>query len=260
MTQTVYIRSAVFEEKNSKDASAKALAEKDRTVRAQLVVHLTDGTSRTIEYHTFDGAANPGTIKITQSSFKFVLTVTALQFEVNKPGAGYEWAKFEKWVLSKSGFQNTPLVDGSHDQDDFVKACVAHLEATGTRPDFSEKVSSIIKLSLHAPSAEEVQMFNMIKNNIARKIRDLKKTDEEHSTNVADRLPSTLTTYTVVEAAVHQVEYGFQHFAKIHVGGDVYVHARLHEFSDGNIEYHSIDTTRDTAAWSKDTALVYFDF
>eukprot|EP00842_Homolaphlyctis_polyrhiza_P004435 jgi/Hompol1/4993/HPOL_001095-RA len=213
MTAAVYIRSVVAEEKNIQGASAKALQEKDTTVRAQFVVHLTDGSSRAIEYHTFDGPNKPGHIKITHGTVRFILLVKSIQFNIDKSVA-YEWAKFENWLLNKSGYENTPLVANTHDQDAFVKHAIAHLQAHTQRPDFTEKASVEIPISVHAPSAKETEIFNSAKSAVQDAIARLKSQDTIHSTHVADKLPSTLSTYQVIQSAVHTVDYGFIHFAK----------------------------------------------
>ncbi|KAK5665211.1 hypothetical protein QVD99_008056 [Batrachochytrium dendrobatidis] len=254
----VFIRSVIYEEKNSITVT-KALKERDTTERAQFVVHLTDDTCRTIEYHTFDGPVNPGKIKIVPTSFKFRLTIKATQFNINDE-LGYEYKKFEKWLMTQAGYEGTPLVDGKHDQDEFVKHCVAHLIIHGKRPDFTEKMSLLIKLNLRTPNTKDKEIFEFAKHNVLADIHRLRKDDEIHATTVGAKLPTTLDTYEIIQAAEHPVQYGIMHFSKIHVGNQIYVHVRVHEYSDGNLEFHAIDTSRDSAAWTKTDPLVYFDF
>ncbi|KAH6565848.1 hypothetical protein BASA62_007027 [Batrachochytrium salamandrivorans] len=130
----------------------------------------------------------------------------------------------------------------------------------GQRPDFTEKASLVIKLTLRTPSSKDNEMFLKTKNDLQATIRRLKKTDETHATSVAAKLPLNISVFKVIQVASHQVSYGVFHFAKILVGNEVYVHVRIHEYFDGNLQYHSIDTTRDTASWGKADPLVYFDF
>jgi hypothetical protein len=82
--------------------------------------------------------------------------------------------------------------------------------------------------------------------------------DHVHGLHETDKLKH-ISAYKVTQYAVEEVAYGFNYFAKIDLGEGKFVHARAHKYHDGRVDFYSLYTTPETAIWTQDTPLVYFN-
>ncbi|KAJ1558928.1 hypothetical protein HK405_012722 [Cladochytrium tenue] len=197
-----------------------------------VVVHLSDGKAKTVEYGDFDNDGI-GTVRVIDGAETIHAMVEAHEFET-EGGAGYPWPTFEKWIVNQSGCKRP--------------AHVAHTAQTS-------------KLDLKDPDADAVQVFEAVKNDVVEKLHDLHHKDLVHHTHVLDKLKN-VNAYKLVKYGTKTVEYGTIYFGKVYIGARNYVHVRAHKFHDASkpVEFHSIHLTRDSAIWSESSELVYFEY
>jgi hypothetical protein len=197
----------------------------------------------------------PGFVKITPGAAKFHEMITSMEFEDDNT-IGYKFSDFENWLLKKSGYHNTCITE-HHNQYSFVPVCIEHLTKHCIRNSSVERVSLEIPLTVHDPSEKQIEMFKNLKGKVKERIELFQKRDKVHNTTVAKGV--LLNTFELMKTAEHKVMYGTMHFGKIRIGNDT-IHVRLHEFLDGKVDFHSIDTTRYSMVWAIQDPLVYFDY
>ncbi|KAG2173665.1 hypothetical protein INT43_005085 [Umbelopsis isabellina] len=88
--------------------------------------------------------------------------------------------------------------------------------------------------------------------------REIHHADHVHGLHETDKLKH-ISAYKVTQYAVEEVAYGWNYFAKIDLGEGKFVHARAHKYHDGRVDFYSLNTTPETAIWTQDTPLVYFN-
>ncbi|CAM0136306.1 unnamed protein product [Umbelopsis sp. WA50703] len=99
------------------------------------------------------------------------------------------------------------------------------------------------------------EVFHQVKEQVVDKIHHA---DHVHGLHETDKLKH-ISAYKVTQYAVEEVAYGFNYFAKIDLGEGKFVHARAHKYHDGRVDFYSLYTTPETAIWTQDTPLVYFN-
>jgi hypothetical protein len=104
----------------------------------------------------------------------------------------------------------------------------------------------MIKLDLKPATPDENAKFDQVKDDVEKRIAILKKRDAVHKTTVAAKVD--IKQFKLLSYAVHNVSYGTIHFGKVDVGG-MSVHVRIHQFHNGQCEFHSIDTTMNSCTW-----------
>ncbi|KAI8892522.1 hypothetical protein BC833DRAFT_611440 [Globomyces pollinis-pini] len=248
------IKSVVFEEVNPLYNPSKNNQPvlKDKFF---FIVRTTDVKTYTIQYFDAPGDNKPGEIKITNGAAKFLEMVRALEFDTD-PSVAYSWKDFENWLFKRTGYHET-VVSKDHNQYSFVQLCVDRLTAKCARPLTVERVASLIPLNVHDPTSKDIEIFAAVRSKLENQVEHLKKRDEVHKTELTKECH--IKSYELVASAEHPVLYGTIYFGKILIG-DVYIHARAHQFRNGDIEYHSLDTTRYSCVWKKEDPLVFFDY
>jgi hypothetical protein len=248
----MFIKSVTFEEVNPIVNPTKR-NQPDLKDRFFFVVRV-DTKPFTVEY-TDPVDEKPGFVKITPGAAKFHEMITSMEFEDDKE-LGYAFKDFENWLMKKSGYHNMPM-SKTLNQYTFVPVCIEHLTKMCIRESSVERLSLEIPLTVHQPTADDIKMFQDEKKDVEQRIALLKKRDKTHNTTVAKDVE--LSSYELLQKAEHQVMYGTMHFAKIKIGTHC-IHVRLHEFLNGKVEFHSIDTTRHSMLWKVEDPLVYFDY
>ncbi|RUS23640.1 hypothetical protein BC938DRAFT_474842 [Jimgerdemannia flammicorona] len=89
-------------------------------------------------------------------------------------------------------------------------------------------------------------------------LHEIHHADHVHHLHETDKLKH-ISAFKVVLYAKEEVAYGWNYFAKIHLGDEKYIHARAHKYHDGRIDFYSLHTTIQTAIWTKGDPLVYFN-
>jgi hypothetical protein len=197
----------------------------------------------------------PGFVKITGAASQFKEMITSMEFEDDKE-IGYKFSDFEDWLMKKSGYHNSHISE-TNNQYTFVAVCIEHLTNHCIRYFDVERASLLIPITVHKPTAEQVKYFNQERAEVEARIRDLKKRDKIHKTTVANDV--VVSEFELLSTAEHVVMYGTMHFGKIKIGSNC-IHVRLHQFLNGTVQFHAIDTTRHSMVWKMEDPLVYFDY
>ncbi|KAJ3022144.1 UNVERIFIED_CONTAM: hypothetical protein HDU68_009281 [Siphonaria sp. JEL0065] len=226
-----------------------------------MIVHLSNGRSKTVEYGRFDenSEVEPGTIRITEGAQTIHAMMEAHEYETGE-GKGYEWTKFHDWMMNRSGYHNTEWTRDHHSVT-FIEKCLEHLGRHTIRPEHINKLAENSKIEVQEPTPEVEKIFHAVKKDVILKFHALHKADSVHHTHIVDQVKH-LTAYELKEFGVREVEYGTIHIGKIHIGNNHCLHVRVHKYHPGapkDLEFHSIRMTRDAGIWSHDAPLVYFE-
>ncbi|KAJ3306551.1 Sperm flagellar protein 1 [Kappamyces sp. JEL0829] len=217
--------------------------------RAQIVVHLRDGKSRTVTY-----TQENSSIDVTEGEPEFTGPTTYLEFTTTAPFS-YTWTEFEKWVRSSEcGFSN--FRDQTHNCKTFVRCLVEQLTKKTLKG--AESSPSDIKLSVRRPLPKEIAMLESLRADVVARVQLLQDRDKAEGTAIGDGV--TVEAYTVSQVALNKVDYGTIYFAKVEIGNDLCLHIRAHKLHGGKLEFHSLDTSDLSLTWAAADPLVYFDF
>ncbi|RUP45727.1 hypothetical protein BC936DRAFT_147811 [Jimgerdemannia flammicorona] len=86
------------------------------------------------------------------------------------------------------------------------------------------RVILTVTFSPLAPSLEFL-VFNNVKREIIDKLHEIHHADHVHHLHETDKLKH-ISAFKVVLYAKEEVAYGWNYFAKIHLGDEKYIHAR----------------------------------
>ena len=94
------------------------------------------------------------------------------------------------------------------------------------RKQVSEAVSKQIMLEVDEdPSPSDRLFFNEFRDEVEEKVRQMRRVDKAHNFNYTEGVK--IQKWNLVCSAKHVVAYGVQHFAKIDIGDEKYMHIRL---------------------------------
>ncbi|KAI9344865.1 hypothetical protein BDR26DRAFT_932450 [Obelidium mucronatum] len=254
--QKVYVRAVVLKEDDEYDE-----ANPGRDHNDHLIVHLSTGFSKTVDYDLYTTGSDIGTIRVLDGAKSIKAMVTAYEFETEN-GKGYEWSKFHDWILHKSGYEKTKWTN-THNSDTFNDLAVKHLLENTHRPEaFSELCANPHLDNLQAPTPEATKLFNSAKKEVILKFHELRKLDKVHNTHAFDEIEH-LTAYNLKQFGTREVEYGTIYLGKIEIAEGKFLHVRVHKYHSGadkEFEFHSLRYTRDCGVWSDKAELVYFEY
>ncbi|CEP12416.1 hypothetical protein [Parasitella parasitica] len=116
------------------------------------------------------------------------------------------------------------------------------------------------------PNEEAKAVFHGVKDDVIKRLHELKHEDNIHDFHVMDDLKK-IDTFLLKQYAVEEVAYGYNYFGKIEIEENKNIHVRCHKYHDDpkneRIEFYSILTEKDetgkrTAIWSPEEPLKYF--
>ncbi|KAJ1569644.1 hypothetical protein HK405_012017 [Cladochytrium tenue] len=144
-----------------------------------VVVHLSDGTSKTVEFGDFDDDGT-GTIRVIEGAETIHAMIEAHEFETEN---GYPWLEFKKWIINHSGYEKTPI-SATHSSKTFNDALLQHLNQHCKRPALINAVAANAKLELKNPDQNAIAIFNSVKHNVIEKVHQLHESDAVHHTHI----------------------------------------------------------------------------
>ncbi|KAJ3012203.1 UNVERIFIED_CONTAM: hypothetical protein HDU68_001333 [Siphonaria sp. JEL0065] len=257
--ETIYIQSVVLKEDDSKDELNPGADHNDH-----MIVHLSNGQSKTIDYDLYTEGSDIGSIRILDGAKAIRAMLLAHEFETGN-GKGYEWNKFQEWVLHKSGYQNTKWTN-THNSDSFNDHALKHLLANTHRPESLSALSENPKLeNLQPATPESTKLFLSVKPLVLAKVKQLQKWDDIHNTHAFDDIEgdsSVGAVFKLKQFGTRVVEYGTIFFGKVDIGKGRFLQVRVHKYHEGaekEVEFHSVRFTRDCGVWSEKAELVYFE-
>ncbi|RUS23150.1 hypothetical protein BC937DRAFT_91837 [Endogone sp. FLAS-F59071] len=132
-------------------------------------------------------------------------------------------------------------------EDNDKEACIVPLHSC---PSYAATVHQTAELTRFLASAVTV-LF-------APCLHEIHHADHVHHLHETDKLKH-ISAYKLILVAREEVSYGINYFGKVHLGDDKYVHVRCHKSHEGKIDFYSLHATRDSAIWTLNDPLVYFN-